>query len=333
MKIAYLIAEPVLIPSHGVRIQALSWKKGLEALGHQVDLIDLWNANDWASYDAIHFFSFNDYLREFINTLAPINPRIVLSPIIDANNPPYQYQMASYLGCPFLRLYSKYYSMRCIKDRIQMYFVRSQYEKQFISKSYGVPDSRIAIVPLSCRLDSSWQPLEKEPFCLHVSLLHDARKNVRRLIQAAREYQFNLVLAGKLRNEQERKTLETWMEGSPNVSYRGFLSEDELLDLYRRAKVFALPSIYEGVGLVALEAAVLGCNVVLTNKGAPKEYYGDLARTVDPYSVRAIGKAILAALQDHSSQPALREHILSHYSLDSMCKLLVESYRKVRLCG
>lgn len=332
MKIAFLITEPVLISSHGVRIQALSWKRGLEALGHQVDLIDLWNTNDWASYDVCHFFSFTDYLRVIVDVLAPINPRIVLSPIIDSNSPTYLYKMASFWGCRFLRLYSYYYSLRCIKDQIKVFFVRSQYEKQFISKGYGVPESRIAIVPLSCRLDATWQLLEKEPFCLHVSLLHDARKNVHRLIQAAQQYGFNLVLAGKLRNDQERKTLESWMAGSPNVSYRGFLSEEELLDLYRRAKVFALPSIYEGVGLVALEAAVLGCNVVLTNKGAPKEYYGNLARTVDPYNVDSIGKAILNAMQDTSSQPALREHILKNYSLESMSQLLVESYQKVRSC-
>ena len=45
---------------------------------------------------------------------------------------------------------------------------------------------------------------------------------------------------------------------STNIEILGFVSDDELISLYNRAKVFALPSINEGVGLVALEAAVHG---------------------------------------------------------------------------
>ena len=111
---------------------------------------------------------------------------------------------------------------------------------------------------------------------------------------------------------------------------KGFVSEEELLTLYNKAKVFALPSINEGVGLVALEAAVHGCNIVITNNGGPKEYYvNGLANLVDPYNVDDIGLNIMQSLENNNQQPALRNHILNNYSIDSCVDKLIESYYKV----
>ena len=89
------------------------------------------------------------------------------------------------------------------------------------------------------------------------------------------------------------------------------MSDDQLEDLYRRAKVFCLPSIGEGVGLVALEAASFGCDIVVTRIGGPKEYYDDMAYVVNPYKVDEIGLAVLNALQAIDRQPKLMSYIRS----------------------
>ena len=47
--------------------------------------------------------------------------------------------------------------------------------------------------------------------------------------------------------------------------------------------------------------------------GGSKEYYGDLAWKVDPYSVDEIGQAILNA-KHNTYQPALKMHIDKEYS-------------------
>ena len=98
-----------------------------------------------------------------------------------------------------------------------------------------------------------------------------------------------------------------------------------LFDLYNKAKVFALPSIREGVGLVALEAAARGSDIVITNIGGPKEYYEDLAYQVDPYSVDDIGKSVIKALET-TKQPELSHHILKEYSLEKLTEQLIKSY-------
>ena len=100
--------------------------------------------------------------------------------------------------------------------------------------------------------------------------------------------------------------------------------------LYNKAKVFALPSLNEGVGLVALEAAVCGCNIVITNLGGPKEYYPDeLAYKVNPYDIDDIGKSIIKALIDNHSQPQLRNHIISHYNNTTSIELLEKYYMQI----
>ena len=100
--------------------------------------------------------------------------------------------------------------------------------------------------------------------------------------------------------------------------------------MYNRAKVFALPSINEGVGLVALEAAVCGCNIVLTKLGGTKEYYpNELVRLVDPYNVDEIGQAIVDSMNDNSKQPFLRDKIVKNYNENMCIDLLINSYERV----
>lgn len=181
------------------------------------------------------------------------------------------------------------------------------------------------IVPLSMRFNEKIpvvNPSEKDNFCLHVSRLGFYGKNVARLVEAAKKYKFNLCLAGPLFGENEENWLNNLIKDAPNVKYMGYLSDEELKNLYKKAKVFALPSIIEGVGFVALEAAVYGAEIVLTDIGAPKEYYGGRAYLVSPYDVDEIGRAICKALESGKSQPELREHILRNYSFDVLSKQL-----------
>jgi glycosyltransferase involved in cell wall biosynthesis len=113
--------------------------------------------------------------------------------------------------------------------------------------------------------------------------------------------------------------------GHDNIEILGFVSEEKMIDLYKKAKVFALPSINEGVGLVALEAASFGCDVVITEIGGPKEYYGDMAYVVNPYSVDDIGMKVVEALKT-TKQPQLFNHVMNNYSENILSKKLEASY-------
>lgn len=334
MRIAFIQSHPIIVPSDGVLSQAITWKKLLERRGHEVQLINMWEKNDWKSFDIILFFGFSYYTENCIMWLKDINPNFIVAPILDpAIDNVNAYKIYSRIGCEKLHISNPYYALRKTAPSVKLFLTRSEYEKRFLTEGWDINDRKIEIVPLSfshiIRTEDYINKFQKESFCLHISLLADKRKNVQRLIEAAKKYNFQLVLGGKLRNKKEENLLQSWISNAPNIEYKGFLSTEEMNDLYSRAQVFALPSIKEGVGIVALDAAMMGCDIVITSIGGPKEYYKQMAVTVNPYSVDDIGKAISYFLKGNSFQPQLKEHIQQNYSLDIIAKKLELSLKSI----
>ena len=98
--------------------------------------------------------------------------------------------------------------------------------------------------------------------------------------------------------------------------------------MFNSARVHVLPSFFETTGLSSLEAAVMGCNVVITNKGDTVEYFEDLAYYCDPDDPDSIREAIEKAFQEPFNEN-LRQHILSKYTWDRTAQKTLEAYHKV----
>lgn len=332
MKIAYIMYPGACYmgAGDGCKMQAEIWAKELERKGHQVDRISPWGHYDWKNYDVIHVFGFGLWNYDMIHWGSGLNPNFVFSPIIDTNTPMWKYKLATRLGCSKLRLFSQNYALRQLKTDIKLFLARSAYEADYLSRGYDIDEKKIAIVPLSYREDSYDSTVTKEPFCLFAGTMTQPRKNVPRLIEAAKKYGFPLKLVGNKGNAESEAKLRSLVGDSQNIEILGFVSNEELVALYNRAKVFALPSLNEGVGLVALEAAIHGCNIVITNLGGPKEYYEkDSAELVNPYNVDEIGNAILRALNDNKSQTRLRETLLREYNVSACVNKLINSYQQI----
>lgn len=323
MKIAFIFSYPHIVPSDGVYSQAMTWKRGLESLKNEVVLINMWENYNWKSFDAIVFFGFNEYMRDIINWIYPINPKIAVAPILDPNYSLWMLKCYARWGCSKLRLTNAYHSLHTVRDKVKIFLVRSDFEKHFLSKGFNISPYKCKKTPLSYSIPPNETNNEKrEPFCLHISLLCDNRKNVKRLIEASTKYNFKLILCGLLRNDTERKLLDSWMQGNPNISYLGYVTKENMIELYSKARVFALPSIYEGVGIVALDAAVSGCDIVITELGGPKEYYSGKAIEVDPYNIDEMGRGIKSFLDGKTHQPQLAIDIKKKYDPYALSVLL-----------
>jgi len=72
----------------------------------------------------------------------------------------------------------------------------------------------------------------------------------------------------------------------------GHVSDDDLVDLYRRAAALVFPSLYEGFGQPTLEAMACGCPVACSTAGALPEVVGAAARLFDPHDPDAIASAV-----------------------------------------
>lgn len=332
MKIAYIMYPGAcyLGAGDGQKMQAEIWLKELERKGHQVDRINSWGHYDWKSYDVIHVFGFGLWNYDMIHWGSGINPNFVFSPIIDTNMPMWKYRIATYAGCSKLRLYTQNYALRRLKSDIKLFFARSEYEANYLRQGYGIEDNKIAIVPLSYR-ETNYDPtVKKEPFCLFAGTMTQPRKNVPRLIEAAKKYGFPLKLVGNTGNTESEAQLRALIDNAPDIEILGFVCDEELSSLYNRAKVFALPSINEGVGLVALEAAICGCNIVITNLGGPKEYYEKgTVELVNPYDINDIGKAVLKALENTTAQPKLRNTLIKKYNVSTCVDKLIDYYQQI----
>jgi glycosyltransferase involved in cell wall biosynthesis len=333
MKIAIIISGHAIEPGGGVRMQGIMWKDGLQLLGHEVDLINFWEEHDWASYDAIIVMQMVGQFGPIMKLLSKNDSNVLFAPILDpspnATIARYKFLAKTMNSIrntrigKILHISSDYMEFYENKKYAKLFLTRSNQESEYVSKCFDISSSLIRQVPLSIR----FQPLEqipetKESFCFHVSRLASPNKNVARLIEAAKKYGFNLKLAGYLHGEEERRWLNDLIGSATNIEYVGALSDAELKQYYTRAKVFALPSYVEGVGMVALEAAACGCEIVLTNMGAPKDYYNGMAELVNPFSVDEIGLAVKKCIDSDVHQPHLHEYVKEQYSLFACSKKL-----------
>lgn len=249
MKIAYIMKPDACYngSGDGSRKQAEIWCDELRRRGHQVDLVSPWGQYAWKSYDILHFFGFGLWNHDMIRWGSGLNPHVVFSPIIDSNTPLWQYRLFSHVGCQQLRLFSANYAVRCYRQQVSRFLARTHYEAEYL-RQYGIRAEQIGLVPLSFRDDRYDAQVGKEDFCLFVGIMTQERKNVPRLIAAAKQYGFRLVLAGSLGNAESEARLRSLVGDARNIEVLGFISDEQLYDLYNRARVFALPSLNEGVG-------------------------------------------------------------------------------------
>jgi glycosyltransferase involved in cell wall biosynthesis len=334
MKIAMFYPSATTNNYGGQKVQGRMWKEGLEKLGHRVDLINPFEIYDWESYDFFIILGLGTLLYDYVQLLRRFaKSKIVSAPIIDWPGSVTSFKLSSmFRGSVRLHIHRPFHDYYKCRNSFSLFLVRSEHEKRFLTEGYGIDESRVQIVPISLRFNKEdLQPIDlqaKEPFCLHVSRLASYEKNVGRLIEAAKKYRFELILAGTLNGKNEQDWLNNQIGDAGNIHYVGRLSDESLNEYYRRAKVFALPSLIEGVGMVALEAAVQGAEIVLTNLGAPKEYYDGRAYLVNPLDVNDIGSSVRKALYEQKSQPELRDYIINKYSFEHCSMLLADVLSK-----
>lgn len=152
-----------------------------------------------------------------------------------------------------------------------------------------------------------------ERYALFVGTIQP-RKNLERVLRAYHKLQqtatpsWELVLAGG-RGWRSELLYQLAIElGIHNqVHFLGYVADEALPALYRSARFFCFPSLFEGFGLPVLEAQHYGTPVMIANNSSLPEIAGDAALLVDPTDVDAIADAMLRLSQDE----VLRQRLIA----------------------
>lgn len=228
----------------------------------------------------------------------------------------------------------------------------SESSKKDIIKFTGIDSSKVKVVYLA--VDRDFRKLtdkEAEKTKLKYKLPEDFllyvgdvtwNKNLPRLIEAVGKLNIPLVLVGKAlasdnfdKNNpwnRDLSTVKDKVKGNKKIKVLGFVDKEDLVGLYNLAKVFVMPSLYEGFGFPILEAMACGCPVVTSKTGSIPEVTENSVYYVNPCSTEDISKGILKVYSEEKLQKDLSQKGLIQAKIFSWEKTASETmslYKKL----
>ena len=176
-----------------------------------------------------------------------------------------------------------------------------------------------------------------EKFILAVGTL-EPRKNFATLINSfvivkRKHPEYKLVIVGKKGwHNYQMEALIRHHKLQREVIFTGYLADSELQKVYRLARVFVFPSIYEGFGIPPLEAMASGCPVISSNTSSLPEVVGDAGLLIEPKSAYKIADAICTIVDDEHIRTTLidkgRVHA-THFTWEESAKKAMEVFNKL----
>jgi glycosyltransferase involved in cell wall biosynthesis len=170
---------------------------------------------------------------------------------------------------------------------------------------YGIDRAKVRVIPEAPALPQSDDPPPPGPYLLAVGDLRQ-KKNLAVLVRAftqlrqTAEVPHRLVLAGV--DAGQGPELIRAADGQP-LELTGYVSDRRLDALIRGAEVVVHPSLYEGFGLVVLEAMARGVPVIAARAGALPETGGEAALYFDPsYAAGDLAEKLARLLADASER-------------------------------
>lgn len=134
-------------------------------------------------------------------------------------------------------------------------------------------------------------------------------KNFERLIEAwtliPGAERPRLVITGSHGDDPLRAVVRRW-QLEDDVELRGWVSADELAELYASASAYVFPTMFEGFGLPVLEAMAAGCPVVGSDLPVLREVGGDAMVYFEPRAPAGIAAAVRQVVGDHDLQRDLQ---------------------------
>jgi glycosyltransferase involved in cell wall biosynthesis len=206
-------------------------------------------------------------------------------------------------------------------------------------KYYGI-DKGITVIGngVDCNVFAPAQKKQtNEPYILYTGRL-ETRKGLVDLIESARyvcqkHSSLKFVLVGKGTIEQMLKAMVSKLGLEQNFLFAGYTSNrDKLIEYYRNATIYVLPSYYEGLPTSLLEAMACGIPSIATNVEGSSEVItdGETGLLVPPRNPKSLAEATLKLLDDEELRDRMgangRAHIVNNYDWESIVNRIESIY-------
>ncbi len=111
----------------------------------------------------------------------------------------------------------------------------------------------------------------------------------------------------------------------PNLKFSGYLSDEDLLELYQLARVYCQLSQYESFGMAVIEAMACNCVPLVSDKGALPEVVGDVGYIV-PYGNNHEIYSSLMKIINEPLNKNIRQRVIDKFNIkfreDALIKVI-----------
>jgi glycosyltransferase involved in cell wall biosynthesis len=155
----------------------------------------------------------------------------------------------------------------------------SSAQKEEIASLYGIEKERITVTGAGFS-SSLFTPGDK-PGTPPVKIVYAGKLSnakglpwMMKALSRLRDIQWELDMIGSGSGDEKKRIIAMGEDMGERIRFRGLLPQRELAEVMKSAHLFVLPSLFEGLPLVVLEALASGCRVVATKLPGVGELLG-----------------------------------------------------------
>lgn len=361
MKIVMISRDTLYSSPGGDTIQIINTAKYLKRIGIKVDIKLTSDPINYSQYDLIHFFNIirpDDCLMHLKKSALPFVISTIfvdyseyerkartgilklLSYIFSSDQIEYLKAIARIikrkekLKSWLFIWYGQKKSIQTLLQQASMLLPNSKNEYERLYKHYQI-SQKFIIIPNAIDLEIFSQN-RTNPYYdkFKNSIICVARieglKNQLNLIKAVNKTNHKLFIIGQKASNQSKYYKKCLEEASknPNIEFIDHLTQEELASIMKMAKIHALVSWFETTGLVSLEAAFAGCNIIISDKGDQREYFQNAATYCNPENINDIINAIDIAY-NKPIDAVFIEKIQKEYNWEKTAEKTFNAYNEI----
>jgi glycosyltransferase involved in cell wall biosynthesis len=332
MKVLFDHAQPFLLAHGGVQIQIEQTKLALIRAGIDAEFVRWWDEEQRG--DAIHYFG--AVPQNYLSLARQKGIPVVLTAYFSStcNRSDFRLRVQGMLIRGLLALPGWY----SVKTQLQWHTYREarqivvglEAERRVLEEVYGVPASRINVVPLGLDEASlTARPAgRKGNYLISVGTIRDVKRSVE-LAKLARAAEVTILFVGNPYSERDPywKQFQTLIDNRFVRYQRHIVNRAEVMNLLSDARGFVLFSEYENWSLAAHEAAACELPLLLPDLKWSRERFGTHAtyfkRRDDTANTQILRRFYLSACDLPSPQT-------QRHSWDDVARQLMKIYETAR---